>query len=254
MPWTLPIRPHERFIRNPLAAVIAQLRFDPILKIAVGVPDFQDEIRARFPLYEERDVQVVEVALPGTEGVRTRRVKEHRFRARNEPTTVVLGDQSVSLEYLAHQHRDVLFSDVALVVAALTSRFPDVSPTRLGLRYVNVIDRDRVEKESGRPTTWADLLEASFLRMPAGLADLDSTRFAVEIASEMPVGAMTLRYGLLPAHEDRLVFRLDVDRYRQETFAVTDVENTVRAFADDVFQVFMAAASERLLAWMKGQP
>lgn len=254
MPWTLPTQPHQRFARNPLAAVIAQLRFDPILKIAAGVPDFQGKIRSRFSLYEERDVQVVEVALPGMDSVRTRQVREHRFGVRNEPTTVVLGDQSVALEYLAHQHRDVLFPDVALVVGALKSSFPDVSPTRFGLRYVNVIDRDRVAHDTGKSTAWADLLNASFLQMPAGLADLESTRFAVEIASEMPVGAMTLRYGLLPSPEGRLVFRLDVDRYREETFDVADVENTVQTFADDVFQVFMAAAGERLLSWMKGQP
>jgi uncharacterized protein (TIGR04255 family) len=254
MPWTLPTQPHQRFERNPLAAVIAQLRFDPILKIATGVPDFQDKVRSRFPLYEERDVQVVEVALPGMDGVRTRQVREHRFRARNEPTTVVLGDQSVALEYLAHQHRDVLFPDVALVTGALKSSFPDVSPTRFGLRYVNVVDRDRVEIDTGMATAWADLLNASFLQMPAGLADLESTRFVVEIASEMPVGAMTLRYGLLPSPDGRVVFRLDVDRYREETFDVADVENTVQAFAEDVFQVFMAAAGERLLSWMRGQP
>lgn len=254
MAWTLPTQPHQRFDRNPLAAVIAQLRFDPILKIAAGVPDFQDKIRARFPLYEERDVQVVEVALPGMDGVRTRQVREHRFRARNEPTTVVLGDQSVAIEYLAHQHRDVLFRDVELVVGALKNTFHDVSPTRFGLRYVNVIDRERIETDSGTASAWVELLDASFLQMPAELADLESTRFAMEIASEMRTGAMTLRYGLLPNPEGRLVFRLDVDRYREETFDVTDVEQTLRAFADDVFQVFMAAAGERLLSWMRGKP
>lgn len=251
MPWTLPSHEHKRFQRNPLAAVIVQLRFDPILKIATGVPDFQDKIRSRFSLYEERDVKVVEVEAPSVSAVRTRRVKEHRFRTRGEPTTVVLGDQGVSLEYLAHQHRDVLLPDVKLVTDSLSSTFQDVSPTRLGLRYVNVVDRDRVAADAGSPAEWSDLIEPSFLQMPAALADLAGTRFANEITSEMPVGAMTLRYGLLPASEDRLGFRLDIDRYHQESFDMADVEALVRAFADDIFQVFMAAAGPSLVDWME---
>lgn len=231
-----------------MTAVITQLRFDPILKIGTGVPDFQDEIRDRFPLYEERDVRVVDVDLAA--GVRARQSKEHRFMARKEPTTVVLGDRSVALEYRAHQHRDVLFPDVARVTAALTRTYKNVSPTRLGVRYVNAIDRDAIAAATGAATAWPDLVEASFLQMPGQLANLDGTRFAHEITSEMPTGTMTLRYAMIPGPQDRLVFRLDIDRYREESFEVRDVENTVKGFVDDIFQVFMAAAGEALLTWM----
>ena len=54
MSWRLPEHDLHTYPRNPLVAVVAQLRFDPILKIADRVADFQDRVRARFPKFEEQ--------------------------------------------------------------------------------------------------------------------------------------------------------------------------------------------------------
>lgn len=248
MPWNLPQHAHETYERNPLVAVICQLRFDPILKIGTGVPDFQDRIRQRFQLYEQREAKHVEVELPT--GVRVRKTVEHRFARRGEPTVVVLGDQGVALEYRDHQHREVLFRDAAMVFDALASTYQAVLPTRLGLRYVNTIHLETVARNLGRTVEWSDLLSDGFLAIPEDLATLEGTRFASEITSAMPVGAMTLRYGLLHDPTMGPVFRLDIDRYREGSFDVKDVENTVKSFAHDIFKVFRAAAKDSLVEWM----
>src|SRR2546430_17531048 len=43
--------------KNPLASVICQLRFPPILKIDAELPStFQDRIRAEYPLLKQREL------------------------------------------------------------------------------------------------------------------------------------------------------------------------------------------------------
>jgi uncharacterized protein (TIGR04255 family) len=249
MTWRLPEHQHRTFSRNPLVAVIAQLRFDPILKIQATVAEFQDKVRGRFPRYEQTEGQAIELA-PG--GMRVRKVADFRFSAKTEPTTVVLGDQGLAIEYRAHQHRDVLFTDFELVANALDQVYRPISPTRLGLRYVNVIDRARVSRDLQRPVEWSELVAEAFLHMPADLADLEGTRFAFEVSSPVPSGAMTLKYGLLPAEDGALAFRLDVDRYREDDLGVAGLVNDLRTFSDDIFRVFASASGPALCTWMEG--
>src|SRR5262249_19534373 len=119
MSWILPEHEARTFARNPLQAVICQLRFDPILKMEGRVADFQDRIRVRFPGYEEIDGQLVDINIP-LRRVLPRAVRQYRFLARKEPTAVELGDESVSLEYRKHRERKVLFEDASLVFGALS--------------------------------------------------------------------------------------------------------------------------------------
>jgi uncharacterized protein (TIGR04255 family) len=211
--WTLPEHAVRTFEQNTLAAVIVQLRFHPILKIAEQFADFQDRIRSRFPGYEFVETQMLDV---GPAGVQVRNETAHRFRASSEPTVVSLGTGAFSIEYSAHKDRETLFNDVDSVVAALGALFSPVFPLRLGLRYVNIIQRDGIGRQLGRQVTWAELLTANFAAVPGGVASVDdATNFAVEVSSPCARGKMTVRYGLLAdgVSKEAQQFRLDTDRY-----------------------------------------
>lgn len=247
MTWRLEPQPHETFDRNALQAVIWQLRFDPILKMSARVPDFQDRIRHRFPGFEKVTTQSVELS---GDHFRVSSDDEFHFRAKGEPSSLILGTQSVALEYRRHQHRAVLFQDVELVLAALQEIHTAISPVRLGLRYVNGIDRDRLQQDVGRPLEWQDLVSQDFLRAPAGLADLDGTAFVADITSPCSSGAMRLRYGIVP-EDGRSLFRIDVDRFQETGIAISTVRDSVAVFANDIFSVFRNACGPALLEWMK---
>ena len=48
-----PSSPREIYEKAPLIQVVCQLRFPPVLRIESQIPaDFQERIRARFPLFE----------------------------------------------------------------------------------------------------------------------------------------------------------------------------------------------------------
>lgn len=247
MSWTLSDHPHRVFARNPIVAVVTQLRFDPILKVREYVPEFQDAIRQSFPKFEEREAEFLDVS---PAGVRVQKATEFVFRSRDDVATVVLGTNAVGLDYRIHRQRSDLLRHAALAYGKAIELLK-CSPTRLGLRYTNVIDRERINTDLGTELTWGDLIAPAFLNPPSGLADLDGTRFAVEVASVLEPGHMTARYGLLPRLDPkRLVFQLDIDRYRDDTFAQSDVESCLVRFADDIFRVFRQASGPGLERWM----
>lgn len=249
--WTLPTTEHQTFDRNPLVAVICQLRFDPILKVHEGVPDLQDKIRARFPGYQEAEGVFIEL----TDGLpRQRAVRQHRFTTKGERTVALLADQAIALEYRDHLDREVLLNDAQLVFGALEQVYRSVSPQRLGLRYVNAIDLEAIRRDLGKEVTWRDVVTEGFIGIPTGLADHADTRFASETTSRLDPGQMTVRMGLLPQPDtSQLHFRLDVDRYTEEDLGVGDVEQLLRGFVDDIYNLFRAAAGTALIEWMEAK-
>lgn len=258
MAWNLHRRKLETFERNPLTAVIVQLQYDPILNVSAGVAAFQDVIRQRFTRYDSRNVRDINVdfaaGASGTPEVMIREGVQHRFSCRAEPTSVLLDEKSVSLEYLgSHKSRETLFADVELVFRAFFETYEHASLTRLGLRYVNSIRPEEIARDRGSDEAppWHKLLHADFLQIPQGLADFDSTHSYHELTSELPPGQLTLRYGMPFSPQGQSDFRLDIDRYCMSELEGPDFGSMIETFADDIFSVFMAAAGEELLAWMR---
>jgi uncharacterized protein (TIGR04255 family) len=250
MTWRLPESRWQVYPRNPLQAVVTQLRFDPILNIGAKVAQFQDLVRARFSLYEEHENQLLQLQVP-TGTVETRAVKQHRFMARETPATTILDDQSVAIEFKAHRTRDELQRDAKLVFGALHDVYAPITATRFGLRYINVIDKGRISTDLGRAVGWRDLIAPEFLTFPAGIADLADTRFRMELASTMPLGSMTLRYGLLPVASGDIAYLFDVDRFREGSVSLAEVECDLPVFAEDIFRAFCVVRGPTLAEWME---
>ena len=258
MSWNLPTRDVRTFKRNTLAAVIMQLRFQPILKIADHAAGFQERVRARFPGYEQTDVQTIELML----GAPGRVVNEpaHRFRAaEGEPSVLSLVRGALALEYSAHQNRSILLRDAQTAVDALRAEYSPIAPLRLGLRYVNLINRERIGEDLGRDLQWTDLLSEDFAKIPGGLVSWDeATHFACEVSSPVNRGSMTVRYGIVPGPmvlangqlKQIKHFRLDTDRFLENGFTVEEVGALLDGFSSDIFQVFSNVAGASLLEWM----
>jgi len=247
--WTLAKHDVRTFERNTLAAVIVQLRFHPILRIAEDLAAFQEKMRPRFPGYEAVEAQTVDV---GPHGIQVRNETAHRFRAEAEPSVLSLGTSSFSIEYAAHKDRDTLFADVDAAVGALNELYSPVQPLRLGLRYVNVVEPQRLATDLSRSVGWDELLTPSFAAVPGGVATLDeSTNFAVEVSVPAARGKMTLMYAFLPSVANSAQhLRLDTDRFIEAGFEMKEVRGLLESFSGDIFQVFMTAAGPALLEWM----
>ena len=263
MTWLLKKVPCKTFRRNSLATVIMQLRFHPILKVKERIADFQELVRPRFPGFDAIEAQTFEITSSGMGELHEETV--HRFHAVSEPTKVSLGTSAVSIEYGAHQSRSVLLRDTETVLSALKALYAPVVPKRLGIRYVNLINRGQIAAALGRFVSWRDLLTHDFAKVPGGVAELDEvTTFLAEVTSPCDRGQMTLRYGIVPdsgpvaipaggAPSSERKFRLDTDRYVEGSFKFDEVRDLASGFVEDIFQVFMTAAGPALLEWMMEQ-
>lgn len=248
MSWSVPRQDHRVFVRNPLVAVVVELRFFPILKIPESVPDFQEEVRGVFPAFQEVTRQFVNLGPIGPVEVRSERL--FNLHKPDQSATLTLSTASLTLESRRHDERKTFIAEAKLGVDALRKLYGHLVPTRLGLRYVNVIDKERIEADLGRATTWPSLIAAPFLAVPTGLADLKNTVFACEVGSSMAVGGQTVRYALVPDGDGRLKYRLDADRYIENAVDPSQIVELLGTFADDLFAVFVAAMGPDLSAWM----
>lgn len=250
MTWRLPPRERTVYPRNPLEAVVIQLRFEPVLKIRERVADFQDRVRGRFPAFDEHVTQSFEVN-PMLLGIRTREGREYRFRTREGDATAFLGIAALALETRAHIERDRLLADFGILHGALRDTADPITPVRLGLRYINAIDRAAISDGLGRDVAWDDVVAPELVRVPCGLADLDGTIFGAEVSSAMTRGKMILRYGLIPDDEGTPPrFRLDIDRFLDDQLDPAELADLLLAFTQDIYCVFEAAAGPALREWM----
>jgi uncharacterized protein (TIGR04255 family) len=248
MTWKLPTIKHDRYERNPLVAVVVQLRFHPILKIADHVADFQERVRARFPVFLEGTSELVSFKPP--DQVNVRKEKQFSFRKDDGSTSILLGLAALSLENRRHLGHRPFLEEVKLAVDALVEVYQPINPLRLGMRYINIIDRERISEDLGREVDWGELVAEDFLRMPADLNDLRDTQFSSEISSRVDGGALTLRFGMLSDKEDHVHYRFDTDRYVEAPFEVSTVMERLYGFVDDIYAPFATMAGPALREWM----
>lgn len=249
MPWNLDQRPERwKFKRNPLVNVIVQLRYHPILSIAKGIPAIQEELRKRFPKFEQVHTRSAQLQPMGPIEIRDQ--EEFRFRTLDDSTTVILADAALALENRTHVSRDPFFKDVRLAVKALMKVCDPVNPVRLGIRYINQVDRTQISQDLGKDVTWEELIDPEFLHVPHRLADLSDTLFANEVRSSLADGGLTLRYGLVSA-EEKGVFKLDIDRYYTGSFDPAKTVTRLKGMVDDIFTVFNKAVGPELKVWME---
>jgi uncharacterized protein (TIGR04255 family) len=248
MTWSLQRVEHRVYPRNSLRAVVCQLQFDPILKVPERIADFQDRVRTDFPGFSTGDSVSLVLGANGPPQVNP--IREFAFTNRNH-ATLTLSPSSLALESWNHRERSEFIRWFGNGLEALEAVYEDVHPLRLGLRYVNEVDLARVRADLGENVSLQDIIRPEFILTPSSVVDLHGTFFASEVTSTVRDGAMTVRSGVIPNAEGKHQFRLDVDRFVTENIDVVNVSAALEDFADDIFDVFHAAAGEALLRWME---
>jgi|SRR5215207_1349660 len=141
--------PHQnddvRLKRSPLAEVICQVRIPPILSIPENRPAaFQDRIRRRFPDFEVEDSVLFRVdvtsgaPLPAPQQQTVNRT--YKFASLKRGTTVSLAVDFFALSSTRYVVWEEFASDLELVSNAVTEVYEPSHATRIGLRYINILD------------------------------------------------------------------------------------------------------------------
>ena len=228
------------FINNPLARVICQLRFPTILSISASEPDkFQEDIRSSYPYYARKSNQVIPpeiiAAAPQLREIRDI-VKSgapiHEFTVADKTRVVSLNQDFVALTENNYSDWKKFFCELDHILKALAKNYTPSFYTRIGLRYVNVIDRKKLELEN---TPWKELIVSEIVGVLGNENMGKSTtllkeEITVELTDTIPNAKVRIRHGLLTKNRDPNVYVIDSDFYIEDRNEENDVTRILTKF------------------------
>ena len=139
------------FKRRQLLEVICQLRFPDILKIESTDPaEFQDRIRGEYPQYQKKVEQLPPQIVNG-KPVPQGTVNNYQFISEDSQWKVSLTKGFVALSTHGYLRWEEFAKRLDRALAALIQLYQPAYFTRVGLRYINAIDRAALGLEDAQP-------------------------------------------------------------------------------------------------------
>ena len=170
----MPFPPAQRVLyrKNPLEQVVCQLRFPPILRIDAELPvGFQDRVRNAFPNFAEASKFKLEVPLAIGEQVpqeilrqviQSSSIKNYEFSSADGLWKVNLTRTFIALTTTKYERWESFRDRLILPLQALNDIYTPAYFTRIGLRYVDVIRRSKVDLPD---VPWRDLVSPPLIGM-----------------------------------------------------------------------------------------
>ncbi|MGU3468078.1 TIGR04255 family protein [Methylobacterium sp. C33D] len=230
---------------NPLAQVICQIRFPRILAIDDRIPaDFQHSLGDQYPFVETKEV----VHINFGETNQTKRT-HYDFITEDKKYKVSLSSDAISIDTASYERWEVFSRHVDHAIRCLSKVYSVPVFTRIGLRYIDIISREKLGLKDLR---WSDLIISSAL----GLLHED----AVPVEDVLELGAaylfkigevdkLTLRTGLGRSDKtkDEIIFVVDGDFFRDEPVkGIDDTLSVLRDFNKSAGSAFRWIIQQRL--------
>lgn len=238
------------FPRNPIKGVVVAAGYYPVLEIHAQFHEIQQRLRTAFPRYEQLEMRNVTVNA-ADDSVSVSKQPSHRLVSSDGRFTLTITAEQIGLQCTGHVERSEMFEKVEIALKATMDVVGELECTRLGMRYVNHIDLDEVSRDAKLPVGVTDVLVGDFVSLPAAVTDRDSW-WMTEVSSsvEGSRGRLTVRCGVLEPLGSRIVL-LDIDRFVMQPGNIGRPD--LVELSNDVFAVFLAAASPTLLDWMRAE-
>lgn len=263
-----PLRPERipevPLAQAPLAAVVAQVRFSPILTIgqsraSEAVAAFQEQLRPTYPHLTEEHTHQIDMTSPSQPHVGHFQIWRLADSTSRRPGwRVSLAQDFVSLETSQYDSRHDFLARLRAVIEAVSTCFSPTDSTRFGLRYIDQLTGGTAEKV-------ADLVRPEVLGL---LADGDALKHVQSsiVYSMMhaqflaPHGDTVLaRWGILPpntTHDleildpvDEKSWLLDMDMFttRPHAFSDSSLADTAETFAESLYWLFRQMVTKDFL-------
>lgn len=243
-----PQREDIRLQRAPLAEVICQVRFPPILRIASEQPvAFQERIRERFPQLTVEQGMIVRAApLEEEPPLAKSEPRIFRFKSPDGHTVVSLALNFYALSTTLYTHWAGFLELLQLVNQAACAIYNLPYAARVGLRYINHLTLHNTGTGSVselwevlRPEITA-LLRSACWDEPVEM--LNQLLLAGEGENEQ----LTLRSGFRGGKE--LIFLLDFDYYSEGNIPLEDLSALCQRYHDIIYNAFRWCIREEKLA------
>jgi uncharacterized protein (TIGR04255 family) len=228
--------------KNPLIEVVFQVRFPRFLTIETEPPsEFQRLIISDFPIYEQRQVFQFSISSVASERAEVHG-KIHAFLTPDRNHTIMLASDSLAVSCARYARWENFLAVARQAIDAFhkTYRLPIFN--RLGLRYVNVIDRGNLGLSE---RTWRELFQphiaGDFLGPALGELDFLARNTAVTLKLDHG-DHLLLRHGLVTQAETKaMAYLIDSDFYNEEQRnaeldATIEVANRLHANSGRLFK------------------
>ncbi|MEJ7841952.1 MAG: TIGR04255 family protein [Rubrobacter sp.] len=262
---TLPQYEPERLTNAPLALVVAQIRFPPILSIQTddrALARFQEQLRDRYPYLSIGQQIGINIGLQGVEQQQTSG-KIYQFADADREWIVSLTVDSVALEARRYTDYDDFSERTMRLMAAVKDVYRVQVRQRLGLRYINEVRHP----DASTIADWTPFLRHELLGLAANNDIAPSIKSSVqELGLALPNGALTLRHGYfergttvapLPGDvpkDEGAFYLLDIDAFDEEGQGLDDhvLDGLFRSYNHSMFQLFRWLVQDSLYDYLKG--
>jgi len=135
--------PHKPLSKQPLALVLAQVRFSPILTIEEYIPKIQDFLRKNgYPVYSNHQNFILEMPSVGPVDIKQTALTQWRFESPTHDTMVLIDKEQVIFQTSSYtRFEDYIgnFINILKHILQVTEHDKFGVVVRLGLRYVDQI-------------------------------------------------------------------------------------------------------------------
>jgi len=230
---SIPSSPRVVYRHNPLVEVICQLRFPSILRIAsADVADFQDKIRREYPLYGRQEPPIGFEQMPAEVAAIMERLNvlkppgslTHRFSTVDSKRFISLSADFLAITEGAYERWDMLKTEVRKAEAALQEVYRPAFYSRVGLRYKDLVSRDKLGL-TGIP--WKELL-APHISGELGATEISDLVLSTQTQTilqtpEVTGGRIRLIHQLVTVvGTQEQCYMIDVDLYVERKEGVVD--------------------------------
>lgn len=177
----------------PLVSVLAQVMFGSLLSIKneEGVSRFQETIREKYPVLKTEKNKTSTIDIVANSVVSTSEQTIWRFSDTDDVWRVSLSSEFVALETKKYSSREEFTNRLSEVLAAVTKQFNPGIMTRIGVRYVDRLEGDALNKISSLVNpTLVGLLNSEL----NGIVDVSISEALFKFDSKN----IFARWGLLP--------------------------------------------------------
>lgn len=247
----------ERVIydNNPLKQVICQLRFSAILAITSKdkePADFQDRVRGIYPEYERTfspiPKELADMFPVPPEGL------IHKFQTVDHKHEIDLAQHFIAVATTEYTRWENFEEAIRLATGALEQIYAPPFYSRIGLRYINVIERENCGLGN---VPWGQLIRSSIAGLVAesdltGRAQITQSQALVRL--DQPNEYLTLRSGLIPQPGGTEKYDIDADFYRDGNTAPAETLSILERFNGEARNFFHWATREQLRTALGPRP
>lgn len=177
---------HPKLSKPPVTYVLAQVKFSNIENIESRIPELQEKIRRSFPHYEKVNIQKIHL-IEGRQADLAALIQWH-FMDKAKQTGIILDNQTLTIHTSRYEQFHPLLDSFEKVATQFHEVLKISLSTRLGLRYINLIDNglDNINPRlQGFQLTDNEFNKDQFLaktettqRSQAGFVKVQATRIA----------------------------------------------------------------------------